>query len=296
MQPRADAERPERWRAGGGRAARGPRSSGGWESALAGGAKERFESVLAALHPAAALVRAARRGGSKNATISDVITVPGAEGDSYLTSVVIGYADGDPDTYLLPHRVRQSRRGARRSWSAGRTPRSPGCGTRARRRAACSTTRSARRTSRRRCSARSLGASAPTSGRRIARRRDDARVRAPAGAGDGPPRGAAVGRGAEQQLGDLRRAADAQGVPPPRGGRQPRARGRPLPDREDALHADRAARRQPRVPAGAAASPSSIAILQGYVPNQGDAWQHTLNTRRALLQLPRARRACSRRP
>src|SRR5947199_892111 len=77
------------------------RVTGGWESALIGGAKERFESVLLRYIPQRRwFAGKARR--VKSATISDVIPVPGAEGNSYLTSVVIGYADGDPDTYMLP--------------------------------------------------------------------------------------------------------------------------------------------------------------------------------------------------
>src|SRR5947199_34559 len=77
------------------------RLAGGWESALAGGAKERFESVLVRYIPQRRwFAGKARR--VKTATISDVITVPGAENYAYLTSVVIGYADGDPDTYMLP--------------------------------------------------------------------------------------------------------------------------------------------------------------------------------------------------
>src|SRR5204863_5502062 len=63
--------------------------------------KERFESVLLRYIPQRRwFAGKARR--VKSATISDVVSVPGAEGYSYLTSVVIGYADGDPDTYMLP--------------------------------------------------------------------------------------------------------------------------------------------------------------------------------------------------
>ncbi|HYU63664.1 MAG TPA: maltose alpha-D-glucosyltransferase [Verrucomicrobiae bacterium] len=77
------------------------RTTGGWESALVGGAKERLESVLVRYIPQRRwFAGKARR--IKSATISDVVSVPGAEGNSYLASVVIGYADGDPDTYMLP--------------------------------------------------------------------------------------------------------------------------------------------------------------------------------------------------
>jgi maltose alpha-D-glucosyltransferase/alpha-amylase len=73
----------------------------GWESALVGGAKERFENVLLRYIPQRRwFAGKARR--MKTATVNDVVAVPGAEGNAYLTSVVIGYAEGDPDTYLLP--------------------------------------------------------------------------------------------------------------------------------------------------------------------------------------------------
>src|SRR5439155_1664366 len=74
---------------------------GGWEAALVGGSKERLENVLLGYIPLRRwFAGKARR--MKSATISDVISVPGTEGNSYLTSVVIGYAEGDPDTYMLP--------------------------------------------------------------------------------------------------------------------------------------------------------------------------------------------------
>ncbi len=77
------------------------RVTGGWEAALVGGAKERFESVLLRYIPQRRwFAGKARR--VKSATISDVVAVPGAEAFAYLTSVVIGFAEGDPDTYMLP--------------------------------------------------------------------------------------------------------------------------------------------------------------------------------------------------
>jgi maltose alpha-D-glucosyltransferase/alpha-amylase len=77
------------------------RTAGGWESALVGGAKERFENVLLGYIPQRRwFAGKARR--MKSAAINDVVSVPGTEGYSYLTSVVISYADGDPDTYMLP--------------------------------------------------------------------------------------------------------------------------------------------------------------------------------------------------
>src|SRR5438309_3247622 len=77
------------------------RTAGGWEAALVGAAKERLESVLLGYIPQRRWFGGkARR--IKTASIVDVVTVPGAEGNSYLTSVVIGYAEGDPDTYMIP--------------------------------------------------------------------------------------------------------------------------------------------------------------------------------------------------
>ncbi|HKW59459.1 MAG TPA: maltose alpha-D-glucosyltransferase [Candidatus Dormibacteraeota bacterium] len=77
------------------------RVTGGWEAALVGAAKERFENVLLRYIPQRRwFAGKARR--VKSATISDVVSVPGAEAFAYLTSVVIGYAEGDPDTYMLP--------------------------------------------------------------------------------------------------------------------------------------------------------------------------------------------------
>jgi maltose alpha-D-glucosyltransferase/alpha-amylase len=77
------------------------RVAGGWEAALVGAAKESFENVLLHYIPRRRwFAGKARR--VKSATINDVVSVPGAEAYSYLTSVVIGYTEGDPDTYMLP--------------------------------------------------------------------------------------------------------------------------------------------------------------------------------------------------
>ncbi len=77
------------------------RTAGGWESALVGAAKERLENVLLGYIPKRRwFAGKARR--VKSATISDVVSVPGTEGNSFLTSVAITYADGDPDVYMLP--------------------------------------------------------------------------------------------------------------------------------------------------------------------------------------------------
>src|SRR2546426_9719610 len=79
------------------------RVAGGWEAALVGAAKESLEAVLLGYIPRRRwLAGKARR--VKTAPITDGGSVPGAEGNSYLTSVVIGYAEGDPHTSMLPLR------------------------------------------------------------------------------------------------------------------------------------------------------------------------------------------------
>ncbi|MHB8611696.1 MAG: maltose alpha-D-glucosyltransferase [Candidatus Dormibacteraceae bacterium] len=77
------------------------RVAGGWESALTGPSKDRLENVLLGY------VRnrrwfAGKARGLKSASISNLVPVPGAAGDPYLAAVVISYAEGDPDTYQIP--------------------------------------------------------------------------------------------------------------------------------------------------------------------------------------------------
>ena len=77
------------------------RVAGDWESALVGPAKERLENVLLGyVRNRRWFAGKARR--LKSAEISDLIPVPGAVGGAYLAAVVISYAEGDPDTYQLP--------------------------------------------------------------------------------------------------------------------------------------------------------------------------------------------------
>jgi maltose alpha-D-glucosyltransferase/alpha-amylase len=74
---------------------------GGWESALSGDAKERLENLLLGyIRQRRWFAGKARR--LKTASITDVINVPGTEGTAYLTTVLITYGEGDPETYLLP--------------------------------------------------------------------------------------------------------------------------------------------------------------------------------------------------
>jgi maltose alpha-D-glucosyltransferase / alpha-amylase len=77
------------------------RVAGDWESALVGPAKERLENVLLGyVRNRRWFAGKARR--LKSAEISDLIPVPGAVGGAYLAALVISYAEGDPDTYQLP--------------------------------------------------------------------------------------------------------------------------------------------------------------------------------------------------
>jgi maltose alpha-D-glucosyltransferase/alpha-amylase len=77
------------------------RVAGGWENALKGPSKDRLENILLGY------VRnrrwfAGKARGLKSASISNLVPVPGAAGDPYLAAIVISYAEGDPDTYQLP--------------------------------------------------------------------------------------------------------------------------------------------------------------------------------------------------
>jgi len=77
------------------------RVAGGWESALVGGAKEKLESILLGyIRQRRWFAGKARR--LKSATITEVISVPGTNASAYLAMVQISYAEGDPETYMLP--------------------------------------------------------------------------------------------------------------------------------------------------------------------------------------------------
>ncbi len=72
-----------------------------WDSALFGVARERLENVLLAwVSQRRWFAGKARR--LKSARIADAVLVPGFDKAAYLTQVVISYAEGDPETYLLP--------------------------------------------------------------------------------------------------------------------------------------------------------------------------------------------------
>ncbi|MDQ2923715.1 MAG: maltose alpha-D-glucosyltransferase, partial [Candidatus Dormibacteraeota bacterium] len=75
--------------------------AGGLEAALTGPTKERLESILLGyIRNRRWFAGKARR--LKSAQISDLIPVPGAAGGAVLAAVVIAYAEGDPETYQLP--------------------------------------------------------------------------------------------------------------------------------------------------------------------------------------------------
>ena len=251
------------------------RVTGGWESALIGGAKERFESVLLRYIPQRRwFAGKARR--VKSATISDVIPVPGAEGNSYLTSVVIGYADGDPDTYMLPiayanpaeapHILERWPHSAV-AWVRNQGDQAPGLlydalglpnvaeamlGAIARRRRAAG----------------GSGTLVGTTTRAFARLRGPETIRLEAQLSVAEQSNNSVVFGERLMLKVFRRLEE--GVNPEL------EVGRFLTEKTNFSQiAPLAGSLEYRRDKG---EPVSIAILQRYVPNQGDAWQHTLNT------------------
>ena len=72
------------------------------------------------------------------------------------------------------------------------------------------------------------------------------------------------------------RALDAEGLPPPARRRESGTRDGPVPDRSRALSELRAAGRRVGVPVGNDGETRLLAMLQGYVANQGDGWTHSL--------------------
>jgi maltose alpha-D-glucosyltransferase/alpha-amylase len=100
LQPRATAQVPGDGQAP---AATLPeiKVSADWESVLLGSARERLETILLGyIRQRRWFAGKARR--LKSAQIQDVINVPGADGTAYLVTVTVAYAEGDPDTYLVP--------------------------------------------------------------------------------------------------------------------------------------------------------------------------------------------------
>ena len=72
-----------------------------WDSVFVGSARERLETVLLGyVKQRRWFAGKARR--LKAAQIQDVISVPGVDGTAYLVTMSVTYAEGDPDTYLVP--------------------------------------------------------------------------------------------------------------------------------------------------------------------------------------------------
>ncbi len=77
------------------------RITGEWDTVLLGSARERLESVLIGyIRQRRWFAGKARR--LKSAQILDTIHVPGVDGAAYLVTVLVSYAEGDPDTYVVP--------------------------------------------------------------------------------------------------------------------------------------------------------------------------------------------------
>jgi len=75
--------------------------AGTWDRVLVAPTKERLESVLLPyIRQRRWFAGKARR--LKSMSIADAIEVPGPDRSAYLLSVLVAYAEGDPETYLLP--------------------------------------------------------------------------------------------------------------------------------------------------------------------------------------------------
>jgi maltose alpha-D-glucosyltransferase/alpha-amylase len=249
--------------------------AGGWESALVGAAKERFENVLLSyIRQRRWFAGKARR--LKSASITDVVAVPGAEGNSFLSMVVISYAEGDPETYMLPlayanpaeaqHILERWPQSAI-AWARNQEDDSRGLlydalgpptfaeamlGAIARRRRAAG----------------SSGSLVGSTTRAFARLRGPETVRLEAQLSIAEQSNNSVIFGERLMLKVFRRLEE--GVNPEL------EVGRFLTDKtEFAYVAPLAGSLEYRRAQG---EPVSMAILQAYVPNQGDAWQHTLTT------------------
>ncbi len=73
----------------------------GWESVLTDAGKSRLESVLPAyVRDRRWFAGKARK--LKSIQLTDYLDIRTADGTAYLTTIVASYAEGDPDTYLLP--------------------------------------------------------------------------------------------------------------------------------------------------------------------------------------------------
>jgi maltose alpha-D-glucosyltransferase / alpha-amylase len=251
------------------------RTVGGWESALVGRSKERFESVLLGYIPQRRwFAGKARR--IKTATVSDVVTVPGADGSSYLTAVTVGYAEGDPDTYMLPIAYANAAEAPHilERWpqSAIAWVRNQGEEARGLLYDALATSNFAEAIlgaiARRRRATGGAGTLIGSTTRAFARLRGPETLRLEAQLSVAEQSNNSVIFGERLMLKVFRRLEE--GVNPEL------EVGRFLTEKTSFTQiAPLAGSLEYRRGKG---EPVSIAILQGYVPNQGDAWQYTLNT------------------
>ena len=251
------------------------RVAGGWEAALVGGSKEALEAVLLGYIPQRRWFGGkARR--IKTATITDVVSVPGAEGNSYLTSVVIGYAEGDPDTYMLPVAYANAAEAPHilERWpqSAVAWIRNQGEDARGLLYDALGPPNFAEAIlgaiARRRRAAGGMGTLVGSTTRAFARLRGPETIRLEAQLSVAEQSNNSVIFGERLMLKVFRRLEE--GVNPEL------EVGRFLTEKTTFGHiAPLAGSLEYRRAKG---EPISIAILQAYVPNQGDAWQYTLNT------------------
>jgi len=251
------------------------RVAGGWEAALVGGSKEALEAVLLGYIPQRRWFGGkARR--IKTVTITDVVSVPGAEGNSYLTSVVIGYAEGDPDTYMLPVAYANAAEAPHilERWpqSAVAWIRNQGEDARGLLYDALGPPNFAEAIlgaiARRRRAAGGMGTLVGSTTRAFARLRGPETIRLEAQLSVAEQSNNSVIFGERLMLKVFRRLEE--GVNPEL------EVGRFLTEKTTFSHiAPLAGSLEYRRAKG---EPISIAILQAYVPNQGDAWQYTLNT------------------
>jgi maltose alpha-D-glucosyltransferase/alpha-amylase len=250
------------------------RVTGSWESALTGAGKERLENILLGY------IRSRRWFGGKarrlkSAQISDLIPVPGAVGGAYLASVVITYAEGDPDTYQLPlayanqaeapHIIERWPNSAIawiRTQDDGRGLVYDALGPPAFAEAVLGAI------ARRRRATGPGGTLIGSTTRAFARLRGAETVRLEAAVSVAEQSNNSVVFGERLILKVFRRLEE--GVNPEL------EVGRFLTEKTNfGQIAPLAGSLEYRRPAG---EPVSLAVLQGYVPNQGDAWQYTLNT------------------
>jgi maltose alpha-D-glucosyltransferase/alpha-amylase len=256
------------------------RVAGDWESALTGAGKERLENILLGyVKNRRWFAGKARR--LKSAQISDLIPVPGAVGGAYLAAVVISYAEGDPETYQLPlayanqaeapHIIERWPHSAIawvRTGDDGRGLLYDALGPPAFAEAVLGAI------ARRRRATNNGGTLIGSTTRAFARLRGTETVRLEAALSVAEQSNNSVVFGERLILKVFRRLEE--GVNPEL------EVGRFLTEKTTfAQIAPLGGSLEYRRPAG---EPVSLAVLQGYVPNQGDAWQYTLNTFAHFLQ------------